>query len=294
MRTPMPPPSDHLRSVRIGLAMVLTGSVFLATGSLAVRFYWLVKVDQQQRVEQQHQAILARVEYLKAAGDHQRCIRETQQIPVESLFHSRAIVLQDQCQRALTTAVLNRAQGQANAGQLKDAISEVQTISDSAVAAQVQQLVWQWSNQILQVAEGYYRDSNGRFEDALKTAGAITPDNPLYSEAQNKIRGWQQEWLNNQSRWQIVEAAFKAHQYETALLQAQQISHPYWSRQVAPIVQAIYREQAAPQPSPPGRSESDSIDTIPAGGMDDVRLPIYLLLPLMAGAMVLLAGARRD
>lgn len=290
MRTPFPPPSDRLQLVRIGLALVLTGSAFLASGSLAVRLYSLTQAYRQQRTDQMHQAMLSKVEYLKAAQDYDACILAAQQIPAESLFYSRAEILQAQCEKALAAKVIHRAQTRAAAGQLRDAIAEIQTVSDaavsdSAVADKVEQFVWDWSNQILRIAEGYYLDPNGKLQEAVKTAGAITPGNPLYDEAQVKIRGWQQEWLINQSRWQAAQAALEAHQLDTALFQAQQLTHPYWSQQASTLIQVAYAEQAAREQSSHQGSDSDKT------GSEKIDLnSSVLLLPLVIGTMLLLAG----
>lgn len=294
MRTPFSPP-DRLQPIRLGLALVLTSSAFVASGSLAVRLYSLTQAYQQQRTDQMHQAMLSRVEYLKAAQDYGTCILAAQQIPAESLFYSRATILQAQCEKALTVSVIQRAQTKAAAGQLKDAIAEIQTVADravtdTAVAAKIQQSLWEWSNQILRIAEGYYLDPSGRLEDAVRTAGAITPDNPLYNEAQAKIRSWQQEWWINQSRWQAAQAALKAHQLETALMQAQQITHPYWSQQASTLIQAVYTEQAATKPANQPDSEPDSDRT--GREIANLNPSVTLLLPLVVGTLLLLASFR--
>lgn len=244
MQTPFPPPSDRLQPVRMGLAILLTGSAVLFTGTTAVRLYSVIKADEQQRAEQLHQEILVRGTYLKATQNYSACIAEAQRVPAESLFYSQARTLQDQCQSLSTEMIINRAQAMAAAGQFKDAIAEVKTVFDSTAMAKVQQLVWEWSNRMLQLAESSYLDPSGKFEDAIQIASAILPDNPLYADAQAKIRVWQQQWLTDQTHWQAAQTALNAHQLETALLQAQQITHPYWQQQSTAIINAIYAEQA--------------------------------------------------
>lgn len=261
MQTPFSPPYQ-LQALRISLALMLTGSALLGTGAITIRLYSAIRADDQQRIDQKHQAILSRVDYLKGAQDYSACITEAGQIPAKSLFSSQAKTLQEQCQNALIEATINRAQVMASAGQLKDAVAEIQpllnpvsdqaastasyqpvsyqTASSNAALSRVRQLIREWSNQILQVAEGYYFDPSGRFQEALQTASAIAPDNLLYGEAQTKIHYWQQEWLANQKSWQIAQAALNAHQLDAALLQVQKITHPYWNQQAMTIVNAVY------------------------------------------------------
>lgn len=244
MQTPFSPPSNRLQSLRLGIAILLTGSVVLLSGTMVVRLYSMIKADEQHRMDQLHQQTLARGNYLKTAQNYNGCIAEAQKVPDGSLFHSQAKTLQDQCQNLLTESVISRAQQMATAGYLKNAIAEVKTISDSDAAAQVQQLVWEWSNRVLQIAYSDYLDPSGKFQNAIRIASAITPDNPLYEEAQARIRSWQQEWLVNQIHWQAAEAALNAHQLETALLHVQQMTHPYWKQQSAVIVNTVYADYA--------------------------------------------------
>jgi hypothetical protein len=294
MRTPFPPPSDHLQPIRISLAIVLTGSAFLASGSLAVRLYFLTQAHQQQRTDQMHQTMLSEVEYHKAAQDYRTCMTVAQQIPAGSLFHSRAKILRAQCEKALTTTVMQRAETKAAAGHLKDAIAEIETVSsgaiaDGAVTDRAEQFVWEWSKQILQIAEGYYFDPNGKWQEAVRTAGAITFGNPLYDEAQAKIRSWQQEWFTNESQWQAAEASFKANQLETALFQAQQITHPHWRQRASTLIQAIHAQQAATEQSNHQASNADSTET---GREINLNSSAPLLLPLAVGLLLLLASFR--
>jgi hypothetical protein len=251
MQTPFPPSADRLQPVRVGIAVLLTGSALLLTGTIAIRLYSVIKATEQLRIDQLHQAILARGDYLKTAQHYEDCIIEAQKVPVESLFYSQAKTLQDQCQSLSTEAILNRAQAMADAGQLKAAIAAVKTVTDRAAIDRAQQMVWDWSNRILQIAEGYYLDPTNKYQDAIDIASAIGSDNPLYSEALSKIHRWQQDWLVNQNYWQTAQSALNAHQLELALLQVQQITHPYWKQQSTAIVNAIYAGQTtAPQSTP--------------------------------------------
>lgn len=249
MRAPFPSHSDQLQAVRVGLAMLLTGSAVLFSSTIAMRLYSVSRAYEQQRIDQIHQAILTRVDYLKSAQNYSVCIAEAQRIPVESLFYSQAKTLQDQCQAALSETTIQRAMAMAALGQFSDAIVEVQSISDGAVSVKVQQLVWEWSNRILQIAEGYYLDSSGKLQDAISIAEAITPNNPLYNHAQAEIRRWQDEWAANRNHLQAAQAALQSKQADRALSEAQQVTHPYWSQQATVVINAAYAQIAEDQVS---------------------------------------------
>jgi hypothetical protein len=296
MQTPFPPPSNRLQSIRLGLAVLLTGSVVLFSGTVAFRLYSMIQANKQQRTDQLHQAILTRVTYLKTAKNYTACIAEAQKIPVESLFRSQAETLQDQCQSLSIETVIQQAQAMAAAGQLKDAIAEIQTVSSSAAATQVRQLVWEWSNRMLQVADSTYRDPSGKLQEAIHIASAIAPDNLLYAEAQAKIRTWQQEWLTNQAHWQAAQAALTAHQPATALLQIQQITHPYWQQQGVALTNVVYAQQVegvqpAPAPAyPPEAADQNVIPWETKEALDvDGTITMTLLLPFSLGTLLTLS-----
>lgn len=281
MRTPYSPPCDRWQMLRVGLAISLTSSVVLLAGTIAVRLYTVTRVYEQQRIDQKHQEMLQRLEYLKTEKNYETCVAEAQRIPTDSLFYSQAQTLRDQCQNALTAASLTQAQALAAAGQLKDALAKAQSITDGAAAAQVQQLTWQWSEQILQIAEGYYLDPSGKLEAAIQTASSLTPENSLYNEAQSRIRTWQQEWSANEVHWQAAQVAVSTYQLDAALAEIRQITHPYWRQQAGTLVKAVYAERATLQPAQEIDAEKDH----------QTQSFTAELLVMTSGGMVLLFGS---
>lgn len=285
MQTPFPPSADRLQSVRVGIAVLLTGSALLLTGTIAIRLYSVTKAAEQLRIDQLHQAILARGDYLKTAQHYDECIAEAQKVPVESLFYSQARTLQDQCQNLSNEAILNRAQAMADAGQLKAAIAAAKTVTDQAAIDRVQQMVLDWSNRILQIADGYYLDPANKYQDAIDIANAITSDNPMYSEAQSRIYQWQRDWFVNQNYWQAAQTALNVGQLDIALLQVQQITHPYWKQQSAAIVNAVYAEQVTTMKS---TSEPAPLQQVPESEpppltlhREDLKFSTIILLLLL-------------
>lgn len=223
-----------------------TAAIVLIIGLSGVA---LSKLDQQHQQRQREQTLLVRLEMLKSTQDYGTCLSEAPQIPPSSPRYSQAQVLASQC-RSLA-AVFERAQALATAGQFSAAIAEVSTVVDANAQAKVNQLVSAWSYQTLQVAEGYYRDPNGRFYEAIQTAETITPQNALYAMAQSKIQAWQAEWRDNQTHWQSTALALYAQQPQIALSEAQSINHPYWQQQTTRMMSAAYGNASTGTPDKP-------------------------------------------
>ncbi len=274
MQTPFSPPSDRIQPVRIAMAMLLTGSVFCFSGAIAARLYSFIQIYQDQRLDQIQQSVVDRVEMLKAKQSYNICIITAEQVPMESSLYTRAQSLKDECQGAITETKLRQAQQYADAGQLKAAIAELKTISDDAATVRVQQLLGEWSNRILQIAEGYYFSPSNRLDDAIRTANTIAVTDPLYLEAQAKIRDWQADWQTNQAHWQRAQTLLAAQEYGGALQESQQVTHPYWIQQTATIVRQAQVGQAIDQKNwQPATLEADSSPTQPT-----LSLKVLLLL----------------
>lgn len=301
MQTRFPPPTDPWHPARLGLAFLLTGSALIFTVTIAFRLYSVLDASKQHRLDRIHQSILTRADYLKTTQAYEACIVETTQIPASSLVYSPAKTLQDQCQLGLDEATLSKAQTLANSGHLKEAIAELQTVS-TRNSIKVKQLTEEWSNRILQIAEEHYTAPNASLPKAIQVASMLRSNNPFYVEAQIKIRRWQTEWVANQQRWQAAQAALNTNQPEMALLEVQQMTHPYWSQQSASIVNAAYAEiallnqakvaqsNASTQVSTaaPLRSEPESVPTRVDVEIDVTALPDKLLLPFTVGTLLLL------
>ncbi len=295
MQTPYHP-VDSLRSIRIGLAFLLTGSAMIFTAVVALRVSSALHTHKQHRVDRIHQAILTRADYLKTTASYTDCITEAAKIPAESLFHSSAKNLQDQCQIALDETTLSQVQTLVQAGQFQEAVAALQTISSQN--ARVQQLTEEWSRHILHIAEGYYIAPDANLSKAIEVASSIQANNPLYIEAQVRIRQWQAEWASNQNYFQTAQAALKANQLEIALLHVQQINHPYWRQQSIPIVNAAYAEMALldqaqtgqPIDSQPAQADRSSGVEAPQTSetyINVIEVPERLLLPFALITLIL-------
>lgn len=284
MQTPYPPPMDRLHVVRVGMALLLTGSTLLLAISVALRLYAIGEANEQFRIAQQEQAVLNRLISFKAEEEYQTCQREAAQVPRESSVHDEALQLGEECQRAEVAATFQQSQILANAGRLTDAITKVQTITDSAAALQVQQWVLAWSNQILQTAEDYYLDPSGRLPEAIHTAGEIPSSSVLYSQAQAKIRDWQTDWAVHQNYWQKAQMALAAQRPRVALAQIQQMTHPYWRQQAMPLLEAVYQKWPEPQsleePSSDKPPATNPAEELPLGAYAQLLLPVGLILLL--------------
>jgi hypothetical protein len=282
----------------MGLAFLLTGSALIFTAIVAVRVSSTLHTHKQRRLDRVHQAILTRVDYLKTTESYQDCVIEAGKIPAESLFHSSAKNLQDQCQIALDEALLNRAQMLAQAERFQEAMIELQTVS-SRNASRVRQLSEEWSRRILQLAESYYIAPDANLPKAIEVANSLSPVNPLYIEAQIKIRQWRAEWASNQYSFQAAQAALQASQPEVALLHAQQINHPHWQRQSTAIVNAAYTEMTLlaqaqkGQPNLTKPAQADHANGV-ATPQDDAppihisEVPEKLLLPITLISLIFL------
>lgn len=267
------PPADRT-TFRLIMATLLTGSCFCLTSAIAMHLYTQHQLYEAQRFEQIQQGRIDRAEVLKADQRYLTCIAEIQQIPSDSLLYSQAQTVGGECQSALTQTQLQQAQHLADAGYFQAAIVQLQTITDESAALKVQQLLWEWSNRILQIAETYYRDPNNRYAEAMQIAQAIGATNPLYETAQSKIAAWQTDWSTNQAHFQRAAELSARQHYQAAKGETEQISHAYWQQKAAAIVKQSNDRSA--QSSTGAAPLIYEVETAPNG----LLLSVKFLLPL--------------
>ncbi|MCU0523823.1 MAG: hypothetical protein MUF72_03250 [Elainella sp. Prado103] len=222
---------------RLIMAMLLTGSFFCLTTAIVIHLYTQNRLYEAQRFEQIQQGRIDRAVALRQNQGYRACIAEAEQVPSESLHYLQAQTIQSECQIAMTQDQLRKAQSLADAGYLKDAIAELQAITDESVQDQVEQLRLEWSNRIFQLAETYYHDPNNRYEEAIQTAKAIGITNPLYDQVQSQTAAWRVEWAANLAHFEAAERSLAEHRYAEALRETQQLSHLYWKQKATGIVQ---------------------------------------------------------
>lgn len=230
-----------VRFIVISLALVSTGIVTAFVVAIALLGFTEIQQKKQQIVEQSQRTKIeqARIwweqkKYLSCA-DTMNALLQTEiesETPLKPDIATRAQFWLGECQDAL----LREAEELAKTGRFQDAIHRIMGIADSSPEAQQQ--VRQWSVRILEIAQDQYRE--GRFEEAVQIASAVSLDNPMYQEAQIHIQRWQNEWATNQQHLQNARAALSSNDVEVALAEIKQMTtHPAWAQAKEELMQEV-------------------------------------------------------
>jgi serine/threonine-protein kinase len=117
------------------------------------------------------------------------------------------------------------------------AIAAASHIPQGAILYQdAQQLVDQWSDSILKIADNTYR--SGKLNDAIAIAEAIPETSLVYQKSQGAIKQWNGEWQKNNSYLKAAQTALDAGQWQNAITEAKKvIDTPYWQEKIKPITQ---------------------------------------------------------
>lgn len=230
-----------VRFIVISLALVSTGIVTTLVVATVLLGFTEIQQKRQQIIEQNQQTKIeqARIwweqkKYLSCANTMNTLLQTgiESEAPLKPEIANRAQFWLSQCQDAL----LREAEELAKAGRLKDAIHQLMDIADSSPEAQ--QYIRQWSVRILEIAQDYY--TQGSFEEAVRTASAVSLDNPMYQEAQIYIQRWQNEWTANQQHFQNARAALSSNDIETTLAEIRQMTtHPAWAQAKEELMQKV-------------------------------------------------------
>ncbi len=97
------------------------------------------------------------------------------------------------------------------------------------------QLIAQWSNSLLEIATNHYRA--GELKSAIDGAKVIPQSSPNYDKTQATIKQWDKQWKKNYSYWQAAKSALEVGKWHNAIVAAKSCDHPYWQKQVEPIIQ---------------------------------------------------------
>ncbi len=181
---------------------------------------------------------LERIENLKAAGKYEECMSQAPTIPRHSFFYTDAQTILYECQLA-------QAKTLATARKFYAAIAEASHIPQGATLYQdAQQLIDQWSDSILKIADNTYR--SGKLNDAIAIAKAIPKTSLVYQKSQGAIKQWNGEWENNNSYLKAAQKALDAGQWQNAITEAKKvIDTPYWQEKIKPITQKAESKIAA-------------------------------------------------
>lgn len=175
------------------------------------------------------------------------------------------VSLDNKEQALLQECQLVKAKQLAAAQNLSAAIALASKIPQThASYPQAKQLSEQWSFMVLEVATKQYYAGN--LNAALASTGAISQISPIYQKAQGTIKQWQQEWEKNNSSHLAAKSALKAGKWHQAINAAGQVTnHPYWQKQVAPIVQQAKAKIAASRTVTRQSSNKRTRTTAPTG-----------------------------
>lgn len=97
------------------------------------------------------------------------------------------------------------------------------------------ELIVQSSNSVLEIATNDYRA--GKLKSALNRAKVIPPTSPNYNKTQATIKQWDKQWKKNYSNWLAAKSALEVGKWHNAIVAAKLCDHPYWQKQVEPIIQ---------------------------------------------------------
>ena len=210
-------PTIH-NKLRIG-AGITAVLVSLVAGYI---LYWQPRPSISKTLEQ--------IENLKSAGKYEECMSQAPTIPRHSFFYTDAQTILFECQLA-------QAKTLAADRKFYAAIAAASHIPQGAILYQdAQQLVDQWSDSILKIADNTYR--SGKLNDAIAIAEAIPETSLVYQKSQGAIKQWNGEWQKNNSYLKAAQKALDAAQWQNAITEAKKvIDTPYWQEKIKPITQ---------------------------------------------------------
>jgi hypothetical protein len=203
----------------------------------------------KRQFEQEQQAITNHAGGLAAAGDYLGCLTEVSKVRPQSNAYYEAQSYWRNCQNRLAASQLEQAKRQAEKGEFAQAIQTASQVSSSSSCYdEAQQLIKQWSERILEIAETYYLQPSNQCNQALTIARAIPASSPIYSKAQEQLQKWQQLCTDNTRHWFNAQQALNQGQLDTALNEAQQIvAHPFWALQRDRLLQTVQTIQLQQQ-----------------------------------------------
>jgi serine/threonine-protein kinase len=222
--------------VAIGVAVIT------AIASISGYLFW-----QQAETNKRLEAI-EKIRRLKAEGKYQECIDRAKAIP--SVNDSLTIQgLQKECFNGLSEiegkAQFLQAQTLAKENKFKEALAIATKINpSSSVYPESQQLIEQWSQQLLGIAEKKYKD-----EGKLKESIALLQEIPLNTPTGRKISAttneWQMQLDKERKALELAKIALSQGRWEEAIRESQNLTLPYFKNKSQPIVEQAKLELIA-------------------------------------------------
>ncbi len=143
------------------------------------------------------------------------------------------------------------ARQSAQTGDLKPLLAGVELVHrwspNHPLYAEAQELLAQWSQSILAIAE--QRLAQNDLADALNIAQAIPPSSPSYPQAQEAIADWQTQWQQGETLYATALTALRQQNWALAseqLVELGKLPHDYWhTHQMNALTSQIVVEQTA-------------------------------------------------
>ncbi|USR92800.1 chromosome segregation ATPase [Phormidium yuhuli AB48] len=210
----------------------------------------------------QDQPILQRAQALAQQGNYQQAIAQAQQIGSSRALYNDAQTQISGWQRTISEQrdrpILNRAQGQANAGNLQEAIATAQQIpSASTLSGEAQTAIARWNSALRDrdlLNQAYRLADNGSaesLESAIRTANSISSNASQRPDADQLIRNlsWQLLELAQSRAWNslsgAIEIAERIPRYAEAHSEAQRLIRSWDAQRNPPPT-----PQPEPEPEP--------------------------------------------
>jgi len=139
----------------------------------------------------------------------------------------------------------------AQTGDLKPLLAGVELVQrwspNHPLYAEAQELLAQWSQSILAIAEQRLAQNN--LADAVKIAQAIPPSSPSYPQAQEAIADWQTQWQQGETIYATALTALRQQNWALAseqLVELGKLPHDYWhTHRMNGLTSKIVVEQTA-------------------------------------------------
>ena len=194
------------------------------------------------------QETLEQIEALKTEAKYQECVQQAQIFPSDySDLYGKAQTFLNQCQQSQAKAQLARAKSLAEQSRFKDAIMLADQIrSNTSAHTAAQQLIYDWSEKILQIASNKYQEGN--LPEAMTIAAAVPTNSPLAQKVQVTVQQWNEEWQQNQIHLQAAQKAMDESRWQDAIKVAEKINNTdYWQKQSELIIKKAEAEIASAQ-----------------------------------------------
>lgn len=232
--------SNSKHSATVKKFCLITGGIALTiTGLLTGSGYLLSHQAQQSKQEN----ILLQLKESQASNKYDQCVRQAKALAGGSTEIANKVEgFRKACESGKSQQLFSKAQASAEGRHFKDAINTLKAIpADSVEYQQAQQLIDDWSSQILDTATKQYQA--GSLDLALTWVGAIPKDSSIYQKAQTTTEGWRKEWRASKQHLNKAQEAFKIGQWDVVIVEANQVSTEYWKQKAKPVIQQAVDEK---------------------------------------------------